>query len=57
MQCKQQHLRRTLFAQQRRRDRHVDRVGDIELDEYNAELQRMAERDARVAERAATKGR
>ena len=43
--------------QQRRRDRHVDRVGDVELDEYNAELQRMAERDARVAERAAAKGR
>ncbi|MFG6279783.1 cytochrome c oxidase assembly protein [Microbacterium sp. 5K110] len=43
--------------QQRRRDRHVDRVGDIELDEYNAELQRMADRDARVAERQAAKGR
>ena len=43
--------------QQRRRDRHVDRVGDVELDEYNAELQRLAERDARAAERAAAKGR
>lgn len=39
--------------QQRRRDRHVDRVGDVELDEYNAELARIAERDARVAARNA----
>jgi len=37
--------------QQRRRDRHVDRVGDVELDAYNEELQRLAERDARVASR------
>ncbi|KZE33033.1 cytochrome c oxidase assembly protein [Microbacterium sp. T32] len=43
--------------QQRRRDRHVDRVGDVELDAYNAELQRLAERDARAAEREAAKGR
>jgi len=37
--------------QQRRRDRHVDRVGDLELDAYNEELARLAERDARVAAR------
>lgn len=37
--------------QQKRRDRHVDRVGDLELDAYNEELARMAERDARVAAR------
>jgi putative copper resistance protein D len=37
--------------QQRRRDRHVDRVGDLELDAYNEELARLAERDARVASR------
>jgi len=30
---------------QRRRDRHADRTGDAELDEYNARLARMAERD------------
>lgn len=42
--------------QQRRRDRHVDRVGDAELDAYNAELARMAERDARLAEREAARG-
>ncbi|MFG6402626.1 cytochrome c oxidase assembly protein [Microbacterium sp. P04] len=34
---------------QRRRDRQVDRAGDIELDEYNARLAAMAERDARAA--------
>ncbi|MFN3950080.1 cytochrome c oxidase assembly protein [Microbacterium sp.] len=37
---------------QRRRDRHVDRVGDLELDAYNEELARLAARDARVAARA-----
>lgn len=37
--------------QQRRRDRHVDRVGDVELDAYNDELARLAERDARIAAR------
>ncbi|WP_313355636.1 cytochrome c oxidase assembly protein [Microbacterium sp.] len=30
---------------QRRRDRHADRTGDAELEEYNARLARMAERD------------
>jgi cytochrome c oxidase assembly factor CtaG len=34
---------------QRRRDRHVDRAGDAELDEYNARLAELAERDARAA--------
>lgn len=33
---------------QRRRDRHVDRAGDVELDEYNAQLAKLAERDARA---------
>lgn len=37
--------------QQRRRDRHVDRAGDVELDEYNAQLAALAEKDARVAEK------
>lgn len=37
--------------QQKRRDRHVDRVGDAELDAYNEELARLAARDARLAER------
>ena len=32
---------------QRRRDRHVDRVGDDELDAYNARLAALADRDAR----------
>ncbi|MDQ1172129.1 cytochrome c oxidase assembly factor CtaG/putative copper export protein [Microbacterium testaceum] len=36
---------------QKRRDRHVDRVGDVELDQYNEELARLAARDARVAAR------
>lgn len=36
---------------QRRRDRHVDRAGDVELDEYNAQLAALAERDARRARR------
>ena len=31
---------------QRRRDRQVDRAGDIELDEYNARLAELARRDA-----------
>jgi cytochrome c oxidase assembly factor CtaG len=33
---------------QRRRDRQVDRAGDTELDEYNARLAELAERDARI---------
>ncbi|WP_396641104.1 cytochrome c oxidase assembly protein [Microbacterium sp.] len=33
---------------QRRRDRHVDRVGDDELDAYNARLAALADQDARV---------
>jgi putative copper resistance protein D len=37
---------------QRRRDRHIDRVGDAELDEYNAKLAALAARDAREQERA-----
>jgi len=41
--------------QQRRRDRHVDRVGDLELDAYNEELARLAARDARVADRDAAR--
>ncbi len=32
---------------QRRRDRQVDRAGDVELDEYNAQLAELARRDAR----------
>jgi putative copper resistance protein D len=32
---------------QKRRDRQVDRAGDIELDEYNARLAELAARDAR----------
>jgi putative copper resistance protein D len=39
---------------QKRRDRHVDRVGDLELDAYNEELARLADRDARVAARGRT---
>ena len=31
---------------QRRRDRHADRTGDAELEEYNAKLAELAERDA-----------
>ena len=38
---------RTDARQQRRRDRHVDRSGDAELDAYNARLAELAERDAR----------
>lgn len=37
---------------QRRADRHADRTGDAELDEYNARLAKIAERDARAAERS-----
>ena len=33
---------------QRRRDRQADRAGDIELDEYNARLAKLAERDQRA---------
>lgn len=36
---------------EKRRDRFVDRAGDRELDEYNAKLAEMAERDRRRAER------
>jgi len=39
---------RTDARQQRRRDRHVDRSGDAELEAYNARLAEMAERDARA---------
>lgn len=38
---------------QKRRDRHADRTGDAELEEYNARLARIAERDRRQAEREA----
>ncbi|WP_434812281.1 cytochrome c oxidase assembly protein [Microbacterium sp. bgisy189] len=34
---------------QRRADRHADRTGDAELEEYNAQLAALAERDARRA--------
>ncbi|KAA9154161.1 bifunctional copper resistance protein CopD/cytochrome c oxidase assembly protein [Microbacterium lushaniae] len=34
---------------QRRRDRHADRTGDAELEEYNAQLAALAERDARAS--------
>ncbi|WP_127473556.1 cytochrome c oxidase assembly protein [Microbacterium sulfonylureivorans] len=33
---------------QKRRDRHADRTGDAELEEYNARLAELAERDARA---------
>ena len=36
---------------QRRTDRNADRTGDAELEEYNARLAEMAERDRRRAER------
>lgn len=36
---------------QRRTDRNADRTGDAELEEYNAKLAALAERDAREAER------
>lgn len=32
---------------QKRRDRHADRTGDAELEEYNAQLAALAERDSR----------
>ncbi|QTE31655.1 bifunctional copper resistance protein CopD/cytochrome c oxidase assembly protein [Pengzhenrongella sicca] len=35
----------------RQRDRRVDRDGDLEMDAYNAELARIAERDARQPDR------
>ncbi|CAH0204783.1 Inner membrane protein YebZ [Microbacterium oxydans] len=35
---------------QRRRDRHADRTGDAELEEYNAKLAAIAERDRRAEE-------
>ncbi len=38
---------------QKRRDRHADRTGDAELEEYNAQLAALADRDRREAERAA----
>ncbi|WP_217184963.1 cytochrome c oxidase assembly protein [Streptomyces sp. AC495_CC817] len=38
---------------QKRRDRHADRTGDAELEEYNAQLAALAERDRRQAERDA----
>jgi putative copper resistance protein D len=34
---------------QRRRDRQVDRTGDVELEAYNARLAELADRDARAA--------
>lgn len=36
---------------QRRADRHADRTGDAELDAYNAELAKIAERDAHASRR------
>ncbi|WP_243228350.1 cytochrome c oxidase assembly protein [Microbacterium sp. CIAB417] len=36
---------------QRRRDRHADRTGDAELDDYNARLAELAAKDARTAAR------
>ncbi|WP_083511315.1 cytochrome c oxidase assembly protein [Microbacterium sp. XT11] len=38
---------------QKRRDRHADRTGDAELEEYNAKLAALAERDRRQAARDA----
>jgi len=37
---------------QKRRDRHADRTGEAELEEYNAKLAALAERDRRDVERA-----
>ncbi|SJN17156.1 Copper resistance protein D [Microbacterium esteraromaticum] len=34
---------------QRRRDRHADRTGEAELEEYNAQLAALAEKDERIA--------
>ena len=36
---------------QRRRDRHADRTGEAELEEYNARLARLEEQDRRLRER------
>jgi len=36
---------------QRRQDRHADRTGDAELEEYNAKLAALAEHDRRQTER------
>ncbi|MGO1929388.1 MAG: hypothetical protein ACTH0W_08975, partial [Microbacterium gubbeenense] len=36
---------RTDEKQQKRQDRHADRTGDAELAEYNAKLQKLADRD------------
>lgn len=36
---------------QRRRDRHADRTGDAELEEYNARLAELAERERRMQSR------
>ncbi|KQZ25478.1 copper transporter [Microbacterium sp. Root553] len=36
---------------QKRQDRHADRTGEAELEEYNAKLAALAERDRREAER------
>ncbi|GAA3936184.1 cytochrome c oxidase assembly protein [Microbacterium soli] len=36
---------------QRRSDRHADRTGDLELEEYNARLAKLAEQDRLIAER------
>lgn len=41
----------------RRRDRHADRTGEAELEEYNAQLAKLAERDRRAAEREAQRSR
>lgn len=38
---------------QRQRDRHADRTGEAELEEYNAQLAQLAERDQRAASRDA----
>ena len=38
---------------QKRRDRHADRTGEAELEEYNQKLAALAERDLRQAERDA----
>lgn len=40
---------------QRRNDRHADRTGDAELEEYNAQLAALAERDARQDARQAAR--
>jgi cytochrome c oxidase assembly factor CtaG/putative copper export protein len=40
---------RSDFRDQRRSDRHADRTGDAELEEYNAKLAALAEQDEREA--------